>query len=106
MTPYPYFLPDKYYFSPLSYAYHDSITNNSDFEIAPKPMNIKEKFVLALTSEPQKSFRKAGITNGDDLLTEDGLKIFLSYLLHKKFADDFKKEVVDELLKEEEKTKE
>lgn len=65
-----------------------------------KIMNIKEKFVLMLTEEPQKSFRKTGITNGDDLLTEEGQKIFLSWLLHKKFADDFKKEVVEDLLEE------
>lgn len=62
-------------------------------------MNIKEKFVLALTPEPQKSFRKAGITNGDDLLTDDGQKIFLSWLL-KQNQDQFKKEIVDDLLKE------
>jgi hypothetical protein len=65
-------------------------------------MNIKEKFVLALTKEPQKSFRKAGITNGDDILTDEGTKVFLSWLLHKKYADEFKTEVVNELLKKEE----
>lgn len=63
-------------------------------------MNIKEKFALAFKSEPEKSFRIAGITNGDDFLTEDGQKIFLSWLL-KKYGNDFKKEVVDELLKKE-----
>ena len=65
-----------------------------------KNMNIKEKFVLAITPEPQKSFRKAGITNGDDLLTEDGMNIFLSWLL-KKNQDDFKEKVVDGLLEDE-----
>lgn len=62
-------------------------------------MNIKEKFVLALTSEPKKSFRKAGITNGDDLLTEEGQGVFLTWLLHSKYADEFKTAVVDDLLK-------
>lgn len=61
--------------------------------------NIKEKFSLIFKSEPQKSFRKAGITDGDDLLTEDGKTIFLSWLLTK-HQDEFKKDVVDELLKE------
>jgi len=70
-----------------------------------KSMNLKEKFILAITSEPKKSFRKAGITNGDDLLTEDGEKVFLTWLLEKN-SDEFKKEVVDELLKEEEIKKE
>jgi hypothetical protein len=62
-------------------------------------MNIKEKFALAFKQEPEKSFRKAGITNGDDLLTEDGRQIFESWLL-KKHGEDFKKEVVDDLLKD------
>lgn len=62
-------------------------------------MNIKEKFTLAFKSEPEKSFRQAGITNGDDFLTEDGVKIFLGWLL-KKHGTEFKTDVVDELLKE------
>jgi len=65
-------------------------------------MNIKEKFVLAFQKEPEKSFRKAEITNGDGFLTTDGQQVFLGYLL-KKFGEDFKKEVVDDLLKEDEK---
>ncbi len=62
-------------------------------------MDMKEKFALAFKKEPEKSFRKAGITNGDDFLTTDGQSIFLSWLL-KKNGEDFKKEVVDDLLKE------
>ncbi len=69
---------------------------------AEKNMDIKEKFQLAFKAEPEKSFRKAGVTNGDDYLTEDGQKIFLSWLL-KKHGEEFKKEVVDELLQEEKK---
>lgn len=65
-----------------------------------KIMDIKEKFILAITKEPQKSFRKAGITNGDDLLTSDGQTIFLTWLLEK-HQEEFKKEVVDDILKEE-----
>ena len=60
---------------------------------------IKNKFTLMFKSEPEKTFRKAGITNGDDFLTEDGQNIFLSWLL-KKYGADFKTEVVDELVKE------
>ncbi len=69
-----------------------------------KNMNIKESFTLAFKKEPEKSFRKTGITNGDDFLTEDGMKIFLSWLLNK-HGIEFKKEVVDGLLAEQEKTK-
>ncbi len=67
-------------------------TNNNN-------MNIKEKFALAFKSEPEKTFRKTGITNGDDLLTEEGSQIFLSWLLKKNGAD-FKKEVVDLLVED------
>ena len=65
-------------------------------------MNMQEKFVLAFKSEPEKTFRKTGITNGDDILTDDGMKIFLSWLL-KKNQVEFKKEVADNLLEEQEK---
>jgi len=71
-----------------------------------KPMNLKEKFVLAITPEPKKSFRKAGVTDGDDILTEEGTEIFLTWLLHHKFAEEFKKDVVDGILKEKLKEKE
>lgn len=59
-------------------------------------MNLKEKFLLVFKSEPQKSFRQKGITNGDDMLTEEGQAVFLTWLLQK-HADDFKKEVVDNI---------
>lgn len=63
-------------------------------------MTVKEKFLLGLTKEPQKSFRKAGITNGDDMLTPEGQGIFLTWLLNEKYADEFKTAVVDGLLEE------
>lgn len=59
-----------------------------------------EKFALAFKKEPQKSFRKAGITNGDDILTDQGSRLFLTWLLSK-HEMDFKKEVVDPILKDE-----
>ena len=65
-------------------------------------MDIKEKFVLAITPEPKKSFRKAGVTDGDDILTDEGTKVFLTWLLHNKYAEEFKTQVVDEILKEKE----
>lgn len=64
------------------------------------PINLKEKFALALTKEPMKTFRKAGITNGDNLLTEEGITIFLSWLLDTKYAVEFKKDIVDGMLKD------
>jgi hypothetical protein len=64
-----------------------------------KIMNTLEKFSLAFKKEPEKSYRKAGITNGDDLLTDEGTKVFLSYLLTK--HPEFKTEVVDGILAEE-----
>jgi hypothetical protein len=75
-----------------------------ELELINKNMNIKEQFTLVMTPEPQKSFRKVGITNGDNILTEDGMKIYLSWKLMKD-ADAFKKEVVDDMLAEQEKEK-
>jgi len=68
-----------------------------------KPMNVVEKFALLFTKEPQKSFRKANITDGNDLLTGEGAKVFLSWLLTAKYADEFNKEVVAKILKDLEK---
>ena len=67
-----------------------------------KNMNLKEKFAQMFLSEPEKSFRKAGITNSDGVLTDDGQVVFLSYLLKREGAT-FKTEVVDPILAEEEK---
>ena len=64
--------------------------------------SLKEKFVNLFLTEPEKTFRKAGITNGDGLLTQNGGEIFSVWLL-KKFGDEFKTAVVDELVKEQEK---
>ena len=69
------------------------IINNKNY------MNIKEKFITAFLKEPEKSFRKVGITNGDGYLTEDGEQVFLGWVL-KKFGAEFKTDVVDDLIKE------
>jgi len=61
--------------------------------------NLAEKFVTVFKSEPEKSFRKAGVTNGDDQLTTDGQTVFLSWLL-KKHGNDFKTEVIDPILED------
>lgn len=66
--------------------------------------DIKTKFATMFLAEPKKTFRKAGITNGDNILTEDGKTVFLGYLLEK-FGDDFKKDVVDPMTKEDEEEK-
>jgi len=62
--------------------------------------NLKEKFVQIFLSEPEKSFRKAGITNGDGILTSEGQEVFLTWVL-KKYGSEFKTDVVDKLLEEE-----
>jgi hypothetical protein len=81
--------------------YNVEILNNDNIQSMP---NIQEKFILAFKSEPEKTFRKTGLTNGDDILTEDGIKVFLSWLL-KKNQDAFKTEVADNLLADIEKEK-
>lgn len=65
-----------------------------------KPMNIVEKFALTFTKEPQKTFRKLNITDGNDLLTQEGARVFLTWLLQNKHADEFKKDCLDKMIKE------
>lgn len=95
-----YWNPDyyNYYYSGMSLFTEDKTQKEERGK-----MSLIEKFTLALTPEPQKSFRKAGITNGDDLLTSEGQEVFLSWLLQTKFAEEFKTAVVDDILKEKKK---
>jgi hypothetical protein len=65
--------------------------------------SLKEKFALTFKKEPEKSFNKVGITDANDILTAEGKDIFLAWLL-KKNGNDFKAEVIDPILKDEEKT--
>lgn len=73
-------------------------TTNSPKSFMSMP-DILSKAALAFKKEPEKSFRKAGITNGDDMLTDEGAKIYLSWMLQKN-AGDFLKEVVTPMLQE------
>lgn len=61
-----------------------------------------EKFALFFTKEPFKSFRKANIVDGNDMLTQDGANMFLNYLLRNKFGDEFNTDIVQNIIKEEE----
>lgn len=65
---------------------------------------LKEKFVSLLTKEPYKTLRKLEIINGDNLLTDEGEALFLNWLFQQ-HIDAFKKEVADEMVKEEKKSK-
>lgn len=60
---------------------------------------LKDRVAVMFKGEPEKSFIKAGVMNTDETLTTDGETIFKQFLF-KKFAADFKKEVVDPLLAE------
>lgn len=61
-----------------------------------------EKIRLAAKKEPQKSFIKAGVMTMDEKFTSEGKEAFDSFLVSK-FGDEFKKEVIDPILAEEEK---
>lgn len=50
--------------------------------------NLKQAFASVFKGEPQKSFKKAGVTDASDVLTEDGKSVFLSWLL-KKHGEEF-----------------
>lgn len=95
--------PNMFYHIPSTIDFPLSTLSFINNKKERKKMSLREKFTLALTPEPQKSFRKAGITNGDDLLTNEGQEVFLSWLLQTKFADEFKTAVVDDILKEKKK---
>lgn len=60
-------------------------------------MSLIKKFSDLFVQEPKKSFRNAGVTDSSDILTEDGQKVFLSWLLSKN-QDAFKTEVVDKII--------
>ena len=60
-------------------------------------MSLVKKFSDLFVQEPKKSFRNAGVTDSSDMLTEDGQKVFLSWLLSKN-QDAFKAEVVDKII--------
>jgi len=53
-------------------------------------------------SEPEKTFIKAGIMDESEELTTDGKDLFIKFLFDKNVAD-FKKEVVDPIVAEQEK---
>lgn len=78
----------------------ENITNN----LTPNFMStISEKLALAFKPEPQKTFRKLGITNGDDILTDDGVKLYLSWKFQidqQKFCDEVAKPLLEEQEKE------
>lgn len=63
--------------------------------------SLTEKFQSLFVKEPEKSFRKLGITNDKSELTKEGQDLFLAWLF-KSSQTEFKKEVVDPLLAAEE----
>lgn len=74
--------------------------SDEELKLTKNYMNTKEKFALIFKGEPEKSLRKAGLTNGDDLATEEGVQLYVSYLMKK--DKTFLDEVVVPILKEEE----
>ena len=64
--------------------------------------NLTSKLKLLTKGEPAKTFIKTGITNEQDILTPEGIELFLNWLFEKNKAD-FNKEVATPLLEEEEK---
>ncbi|HWY36252.1 MAG TPA: hypothetical protein VNX68_16520 [Nitrosopumilaceae archaeon] len=76
--------------------YYKLIACDKKNNVMGKIMDIQKSFVMAFLAEPEKSYRKAGITNGDGILTDCGVKIFLTYLL--KNTPAFKTDVVDGIL--------
>lgn len=62
--------------------------------------SIITKFINKNLKEPQKTYRKLLITNENDMLTEDGMKVYLNYLLQK--DESFLTDIAAPMLIEEE----
>lgn len=86
----------RYSLSPWSMT--ESIKNIKEYNKTKMHSSFTDKMSLMFKSEPEKSYRKAGIINGDDIITDQGAKIFLTWLLKKN--PEFKAEVVDPILSE------
>jgi len=65
-----------------------------------KVTNLINNFGMFFTSEPQKTFRKVGFSNGDGYLTEQGKEVFLNWLLNDKMAQEFYEQVAKPMLAE------
>lgn len=59
--------------------------------------NMKEKFIQLFLSEPTKSLRKSGLINGDNIATDEGVKLYVSYLMTN--DTKFNADVVQAMLK-------
>lgn len=86
------------------FKYYKLVTCNPINTVVSKIMNLRETFVRGLMSEPEKTFRKIGITNGDNLLTVEGTELFLNWLFQKN-KDAFKTEVADPIVEEQKEDK-
>lgn len=62
-------------------------------------MNLIEKIKEATLKEPEKSFRKCGVTGADGELTDQGTEAFIQWLFEQN-KDKFNEEVVQPILKE------
>lgn len=67
-----------------------------------KPMNLLQRIKNLALSEPQKSFKKYGITNEFGDLTSDGKEAFINWLFEQ-HQHEFKADVVNKLITEDEK---
>lgn len=63
--------------------------------------NVLEKFKVSLLPEPEKTFRKLGLIDGDNMLTNDGTTLMMNFLLNK-HKKEFNDEVVSKLVDEKE----
>ena len=52
--------------------------------------DIKSKIAIGLTPEPYKTFRKEGVVDGENVLTQQGKDVFLMFLLENN-KEDFAK---------------
>lgn len=80
------------------YSYRLKIINNNTMDSTNcNGGSLTDKVRLTFLKEPEKSFRKLGVTDNNDELTGEGQDAFLNWLF-KKHQVEFKTEVVDPIL--------
>lgn len=83
---------------PYCVSFSDAGFAECELQLITNKMSLIEKAGLLFKSEPEKSLRKAGFFNKEDLATPEGQQVYISYLMKKDEA--FKKDVVDPILAE------
>lgn len=90
------------YLDAMKQEAREHLHNQTQNNLTQNNMSLVQKFKAAIKSEPAKTFAKAGVIDECDNLTSQGKELFIHWLLEQ-HGDEFKKQVVDEIVKEQDK---